>query len=216
MTPFTMTAMLALSTTFTTNPTASPPVPAISATTASTPLRSRSHTTTLAPSRANLSAVAWPIPRAEPVIMHTLSFSRIVGFSLLIGLVRTLRPMWAVCSNGPQIENVDRRAWLDQVEQLDDVAVMHADAADRSGTAHHRRIRAAVDVDIAAHGIHFAQAIEARLTSGQPQDARKNPVAARKARRQLRGVDLPGRAAFDEHGIERCSAPDSGANKVPA
>ena len=70
-----MAAMEAGSVTSTTKPCASPPAPRTSSTAASTVLRSRSQTTTFAPSRANLSAVAWPMPRAAPVMMQTLPAS---------------------------------------------------------------------------------------------------------------------------------------------
>ena len=78
-----MAAMLALSVTLSVNPTAWPPEAVICATTSSTALRSISHTTTLAPSAANFSAVACPIPRAEPVMIATLSFNLMGLFSVL-------------------------------------------------------------------------------------------------------------------------------------
>ena len=49
------------------------------ATAASTPAWRRSQTTTIAPSRANFSAVARPMPWAAPVMMETLSFKRMVN-----------------------------------------------------------------------------------------------------------------------------------------
>src|SRR5260221_3841596 len=150
VTPFTMAAMLALSVTLTVKPIAWPPWPAISATTWSTALRSRSQTTTLAPSAANFNAVAWPIPRAEPVIMATLSFNLIGLFSVLClffmrpGGPAALYPIALQCTTecitglGSGFLNLHQGTGLDEIEQFQEVAVVHADAAYRAGPAHDR------------------------------------------------------------------------------
>ena len=55
--------------------TADPPLVIIFSATLSMPSLSRSASTTLDPSVAKRSAMAWPMPRAEPVTITTLSFS---------------------------------------------------------------------------------------------------------------------------------------------
>src|SRR3954447_6203742 len=65
--------------TSTINPCASAP-PALTAAMVSSILAwSRSQTITIAPSRPNLSAVAWPMPRPAPVMMDTLPCSRMIS-----------------------------------------------------------------------------------------------------------------------------------------
>jgi hypothetical protein len=71
-------AYAARSVTLRAKPTAWAPSSRQRATAASTPGWRRSQTTTIAPSRANFSAVARPMPWAAPVMMETLSFKRMV------------------------------------------------------------------------------------------------------------------------------------------
>src|SRR6266516_300643 len=96
----------------------------------------------------------------------------------------------------------------DEFEKLEDVAVAHAYAPDRPRFPHLDRVRAAVDVDVAPHGVHFAQPISSKLAPRQPQDAREDPVATRKALGHLRCPDLPRRAAPDEHRVHRLPRAD--------
>ena len=42
-----------------------------------------------------------------------------------------------------------------ELEELEDVAVAHAYAPDRSRFSHLDRVRAAVDIDISPHGVHL-------------------------------------------------------------
>jgi uncharacterized protein with NRDE domain len=72
-----------------------------------------------------------------------------------------------------------------QVEQLDDVAVAHAHAADRTRGAHRHRIGRAVQIDVAAHGVDLAEPVAPRLLARQPEDARQDPVAAGKLLRRV-------------------------------
>jgi hypothetical protein len=57
--------------------------------------------TTFAPSEANLSALALPIPPAAPVTMATLLLNRI-SFSLILGVIGALavRPIFL---SGPEV-----------------------------------------------------------------------------------------------------------------
>src|SRR5688572_3789671 len=76
ITPSTMRAMLALSVTSMRNASAAPPSSTIaSATRCASPML-MSHTATFAPSRANLTAVASPMPDAEPVMIATFPGKR--------------------------------------------------------------------------------------------------------------------------------------------
>ena len=52
------------------------------------------------------------------------------------------------------------------------------------------RVRRAVDVDVAAHRVDLAQAVEADLAAREPQDARQDPVAARDTARRAPGVQI--------------------------
>ena len=73
ITPSTMRAMLALSVTSMWNASAVPPLSTIAFATRSASPTLMSQTATFAPSRANLIAVASPMPEAEPVMIATLS-----------------------------------------------------------------------------------------------------------------------------------------------
>src|SRR5699024_7038574 len=108
------------------------------------------------------------------------------------------------------------RAGRNAVEQRQQVVVVHADAANGAGHAHLRRVRCTVDVDVAAHGIDCAEAIEARLFAAQPQNARQDPVAPRLGAGQRRAVDLAGRAAAAENGVDGLAGADPGAYAMPA
>src|SRR6266850_1425076 len=68
-----------------------------------------------------------------------------------------------------------------ELEKFHDVLVTHAYAPDRPRFSNLDRVRAAVDVDIAPHGVHLPQPISTHLATRQPQDAREYPVAAGKA-----------------------------------
>src|SRR5690606_42092311 len=70
------------------------------------------------------------------------------------------------------------RTALDEVEQLDDVAIRHADAADRARHAERLGVGRAVQVDVAPHPVDRPQAILADLGAREPEDARQKPVAA--------------------------------------
>ena len=71
----------------------------------------------------------------------------------------------------------------------------------RIGDAQLYRIGRAMDVYVAAHGIAFAQPVEAHFATGQPQDTRQYPVPPGKLGAQFRCIDFPGRAAAYKHGI---------------
>jgi len=78
-----------------------------------------------------------------------------------------------------------------EFEKLEDVPVVHAYATDRSRFPHLESVRAAVDIDVAPHGVHLTHAISTRLAPRQPQYAREDPVAAGKAPGELGRPDLP-------------------------
>ena len=80
ITPSTMRAILALSVTSTWNPSASPPLLRTSASVSATEVILMSHTATLAPSLANFTAVARPMPCPPPVMMATLPGNRPYSF----------------------------------------------------------------------------------------------------------------------------------------
>ena len=78
MTPLTICAMLSLSVTSTRQPAASPPAASTALTVSSTEVMLMSQTATLAPSAANLRAVARPMPWPAPVMIETLWAKRMV------------------------------------------------------------------------------------------------------------------------------------------
>jgi hypothetical protein len=83
----TMASSASRSVTFSARPIVCAPRARTSATAASTPSGLRSQTTTAAPSSANFSAVARPMPWAAPVTMQTLCFSRIAAGTQDVGLM---------------------------------------------------------------------------------------------------------------------------------
>ena len=76
--PSTIAAMLSFLVTSTLKPIASPPASVMRSTVFWTASRLMSQQATLAPSLANLRAVAWPMPCAAPVMMETFPESRMV------------------------------------------------------------------------------------------------------------------------------------------
>src|SRR5258708_2262839 len=95
-----------------------------------------------------------------------------------------------------------------ELEKLHDILVAHAYAPDRSRFPHLDVFRAAVDVDVAPHGVHLPQPIPPRLAPRQPQNAREDPVAAAKALGHFRRPDLPRRAAPDKYRLDRLTRAD--------
>src|SRR3990167_1717817 len=93
------------------------------------------------------------------------------------------------------------RARGDAVEEFDDLAVAHLDTTTRTGHAHGILVRAAVDINVAAHGVHMAQAVFAGLQAAEPENAGENPVAVGECRAQLRRVDFTGRPARYQHRV---------------
>src|SRR5262245_47698548 len=75
------------------------------------------------------------------------------------------------------LEDFDGSVRRDQVEELDDIPVVHAYAPNGPGNAHLRAVGAAMQVDVPAHGVDVSQAVEAGLAAGKPQDAGQYPVA---------------------------------------
>src|SRR5690606_563374 len=108
------------------------------------------------------------------------------------------------------------RTALDEVEQLDDVAIRHADAADRARHAERLGVGRAVQVDVAPHRVDRPQAILADLGAREPADARQNPVAAGLRARELGRVYLARRPPPAEDGTERRAGADLRADDVPA
>ena len=93
---------------------------------------------------------------------------------------------------------------------------MHADAADGTGLAHFCTIRAPMDINVAAHGIHLTHTVKARFTARKPENAGENPVAAWISRTQFRCIDFAGGPASDKYCVDRLARPDFGANDVLA
>ena len=72
----------------------------------------------------------------------------------------------------------------------------------------------AVNVDVTAHGIDFAEAVEAGLAAGQPKDAGKYPIALRVFGAEFRRIDFTGGTAAHEDTIEWLACPDFGADDM--
>src|SRR5699024_11358483 len=101
---------------------------------------------------------------------------------------------------------------LKQIKHSD---IVHANTADRAGHAHARAVRRAVNIDVAAHGIDFAEAIEAGLLTAQPQDAGQYPVTLRRCRGHFRRVDFSSRPAAAKHRIDGFAGADLCADAMP-
>src|SRR5687767_15525587 len=97
-------------------------------------------------------------------------------------------PLYSPCGNraASLLADLDRRTRGNEVEKLDDVAITHANAADRAGLSELRELVRAVDIDVAAHRIHCAPAVLSRLASAEPENPRQDPVPPGEARVQLR------------------------------
>ena len=115
-----------------------------------------------------------------------------------------------------ELDDVDGRVGRYPIEKLDDVGVLHAHAADRAGGAHCHRVRAAVQVNVAAHGIDLAEAVLPRFAARQPEDAGEYPVAAGVGGGQFGAPHLAGRAAAHEHRIRRGASADFCPDQVAA
>jgi hypothetical protein len=79
-----------------------------------------------------------------------------------------------------------------------------------------RRYPAAVQVDVAAHGIDAAQPVEARLAAREPEDARQYPVALGIRRQQFGRPGFAGRAPPHEYRVLGRAGADLGADQVAA
>lgn len=101
------------------------------------------------------------------------------------------------------------------IEEIDDIRIAHANATMGSRNPHHHRIRTAVNIDIAAHGIDTAKTIAPWLNSRQPKYARENPITPRKQRRQLRAIQLTTWPTTDKNCIFRNASPNLGTNDMP-
>src|SRR5438067_2796781 len=122
----------------------------------------------------------------------------------------------ASCSPIKTLADLHRRVRRQDLEELGDVGIAHADAADRARLAHLRGVGAAVDVDVAAHRVDVAQPIAALLAAREPQDAREDPVASRILRMQLGRPHFARRPAPHEHRAERLAGADLRAHDMPA
>ena len=71
-----------------------------------------------------------------------------------------------------------------------------------------------MNVDVTAHGIDVAEAVEAGLAAGQPEDAGKYPIALRVFGAQFRRIDFTGGTAAHEDTIEWLARPDFGADDM--
>src|SRR5437667_3199441 len=116
----------------------------------------------------------------------------------------------------PSSGDFDRRVRYNQIKQLHDIGVVHADATDRSRLAHLCGMRRAVDIDVAAHRVDLAEPVPSRLAAREPQDAGQDPVAPRIAGMELRRPQLAGRPAPHEHRVELLAGADLGAHDMAA
>src|SRR2546422_10245279 len=112
----------------------------------------------------------------------------------------------------PSSGDFDRRVRYHQIEQLHDIGVVHAHTTDRSRLAHLGGMRRAVDIDVAAHRVHLAEPVAARLAAPEPKDAGQDPVAPRVAGMELRRPQLPRRPAPPENPVVRLPGADPGAH----
>src|SRR5205823_981800 len=119
-------------------------------------------------------------------------------------------------SAASSLPDFDRRVGRNEVEELDDLDIPHADAADRARPAHLGGVRRAVDVDVSAHRIDIAQAVAPYFAAREPQDAGQDPVAAGVLGMELGRPHLTGRPATHEHHAERLPGADLGTHDVAA
>ena len=84
----------------------------------------------------------------------------------------------------------------------------------RAGRAHFDVFRRPVDIDIAAHGINVAETVPPQLATGQPQDAREDPVAPGMFPLERCGPRFPGRPAPHEDRVLGSARPDFGPDQV--
>jgi hypothetical protein len=77
------------------------------------------------------------------------------------------------------LTDLDRCQRGDQIEQLGDVRIAHPYAAMGTGPLLEEFIRGAVYIYVASHAVAGAQAVEAGLLAGQPEDAGQDPVPPR-------------------------------------
>ena len=113
------------------------------------------------------------------------------------------------------LDDLHRSSCFDEIEKLDNIAVSHTDAANGAGYAHFDAVRAAVNVDVAPHGIDIAEPVETWLTARQPQNAREHPVAARKLRTEIIAIALASWTSPHKNCIHGKSTSDLGANNMP-
>ena len=84
----------------------------------------------------------------------------------------------------------------------------------RTGHTHFCSIRAAVNVNVAAHGVDIAQTVESDFATGKPENARQNPVALGELFAKLRGIHFPGGTAPDKYRVKWLISADLGANDM--
>ena len=117
---------------------------------------------------------------------------------------------------GRLLDDLDPRARLHPLEELDHVGVAHADAAVGGRGAERRLVRGAVDVDEAAHAVDAAEPVAPPLEAAQPQDPGEDPIALGLRAQQLGRAELARRAPPDEDGAARRARPDLRADLVEA
>jgi mRNA interferase RelE/StbE len=66
------------------------------------------------------------------------------------------------------VVNINLCSSAHQIEQFQQIIVTHADAADGTRFTHFHTIRAAMDIDVPAHGIYRAKPVKPQLTAGEP------------------------------------------------
>src|SRR5690606_19832001 len=87
--------------------------------------------------------------------------------------------------------------------------IAHSNTAMRERYAHGLTVGGAVQVDIAAKGVDFAQPVDADLAPAQPEDAAQNPIATGKLLMQSRRPDFPGPAPTTQHRAHRQTRTDT-------
>ena len=100
------------------------------------------------------------------------------------------------------------------VEQLNNFGITHPDAAMGADGAHLGRIRCAMNIYVALHGIHIPQPIFAHFPSAQPQNSGQNPITVGKLCHQLRGANLTCGPAPHKRSVGWGALADFGADNM--
>jgi len=73
-----------------------------------------------------------------------------------------------------------------------------------------------MDVNVASHGVHVAQAVKAGFTARKPKNPGQNPVAAGETGGKFGAVKFSGGSTADKDGVWRSPGSDLGAHDMAA